>query len=32
MPHDEILALMAAMDEMRRQIGLAYSAEAQPAP
>jgi predicted dehydrogenase len=28
MPHDETLALMAAMDEARRQIGLRYEADA----
>lgn len=27
MPHDETLALMAVMDEMRRQIGLSYRAD-----
>jgi predicted dehydrogenase len=32
MPHDETLALMAVMDEMRRQIGLSYAADELPAP
>jgi predicted dehydrogenase len=32
MPHDETLALMAVMDEMRSQIGLTYAADEQPAP
>jgi predicted dehydrogenase len=32
MPHDETVALMAVMDEMRRQIGLTYAADEQPAP
>jgi predicted dehydrogenase len=32
MTHDETLALMAVMDEMRRQIGLAYEADEPQAP
>jgi predicted dehydrogenase len=32
MTHDETLALMGVMDDMRRQIGLAYEADEPPAP
>jgi predicted dehydrogenase len=32
MTHDETLALMGLMDDMRRQIGLAYEADEPPAP